>query len=90
MTTKAKFGLFLFSLAVITSVYTFAQSDLFRLRTALSTSLITVDGKVDERFEARYLLDNSSCIVMILDKKNDSVAGITQVNKASCNKLSSQ
>ncbi len=90
MTTKAKFGLFLFSLSVITSIYAFAQSDLFRLRTALTTSLIDINGKVDERFEARYLLDNSSCIVMILDKKNDNVAGITQVNKASCNKLSSQ
>ena len=64
----------------------YAQSDLFRLRTALISPLIDVQGEIEGRFEIRYLLDNASCVLMVVDKGKDTIA-VTQVNKASCNHL---
>ncbi len=87
MTTQVKFVIFGISLLVIATIaLTAKQSDLFRLRVALQASLVNIDGTLDERYQVKYLLDNSSCILMILDKGKDSIS-IAQVNKASCNHL---
>ena len=70
------------------SVLATAQS-LFRLREVLVTQPVMLEETgetLSSKYTVHYLLDNSTCFLIIEDK-DGKFLGITDANKASCNKV---
>lgn len=63
--------------------------ELLRLREILVTTpvMLSENGEeVNPKYKVHYLLDNSTCF-LILEDKDGKFLGITDANKASCNKV---